>query len=69
MLMLFTRKFISFYGRRTTMKALRMILILAVLVLVVAVTSGCTEEMRGQVDIHEINYALYGPHETDISME
>lgn len=51
------------------MKALRLILILAVLMLVVAVTSGCTEEMRGQVDIHEINYALYGPHETDTSME
>jgi hypothetical protein len=51
------------------MKALRLILILAVLLLVVAMSSGCMEEMSGQVDMHDINYALYGPHETDMSME
>jgi hypothetical protein len=51
------------------MKMLRLIMIVAVLLMVVAVTSGCTEQIRGQVNINEINYALYGPHETDTSME
>ncbi|MBN1806760.1 MAG: hypothetical protein JW837_16045 [Sedimentisphaerales bacterium] len=51
------------------MKELRLILIIVTLLFVAATTSGCMEKMSGQVDMHEINYALYGPHETDISME
>lgn len=51
------------------MKALRLIMIIAIMMFVVTTTTGCTEEMRGQVDLQDINYALYGPHETDTSME
>jgi len=51
------------------MKALRLIMIVAVMLFVVATTTGCMENMRGQVDMDEINYALYGPHGTDLSME
>jgi hypothetical protein len=58
-----------FFDRRIKMKALRMIMIIAVMLFIVATISGCLEENRGQVNLQEINYSLYGPHETDISME
>ncbi|MBN1806761.1 MAG: hypothetical protein JW837_16050 [Sedimentisphaerales bacterium] len=51
------------------MKTLRLIMIIAVMMFAVATTTGCMEKMSGQIDMHEVNYALYGPHETDISME
>jgi hypothetical protein len=51
------------------MKALRLIMIVAFMMFIAATTSGCLEEMRGQADLQEINYSLYGPHETDMSME
>ena len=51
------------------MKAIRMIMIIAVMLFVVATISGCLEENRGQANLQEINYSLYGPHETDTSME
>ena len=43
------------------------VLLFALLLLCIGLITGCPEEYSGKVDVTEINYSLYGPHEMDMN--
>jgi len=47
------------------MKLLKLVLYVVIFLSIVAI-SGCLEELRGTVDMEEINYSLYGPGRQDV---
>ena len=54
--------------RSIIMKLLKLVLFVVIFLSVVAI-GGCLEELRGTVDIDEINYSLYGPLGYDMNEE
>jgi hypothetical protein len=50
------------------MKLQKLLLFVVIFLSVVAI-SGCLEELRGTVNMEEINYALFGPGGRDYTSE